>query len=85
MDAPHGFYVAREFPDYGVSLFLDRPRGLLNYVNLPPLCGMIISSGLATLTELQSEYGVRDAFDLVEVISVDAFNRREITRHADHH
>jgi hypothetical protein len=37
---------------------------------------MVVSSGRATLYELQSAYGVRDLFDLVEVITVDAFNTR---------
>jgi len=49
----------------------------VDYVNLPPLIGMIISGGKATLYELQSVYGVRDAFNLCEVIAVDAHNRRE--------
>jgi hypothetical protein len=49
-------------------------------VNLPPLIGMIVSDGKATLHELQSVYGVRDAYNLAEVISVDAHNRREIDK-----
>jgi hypothetical protein len=43
---------------------------------------MIVSSGLATLYELQSVYGVKDAFDLAEVIGVDAYNRRKATEPA---
>lgn len=39
---------------------------------------MIVSDGKATLNELQSVYGVRDAFNLAEVISVDVHNRRAI-------
>jgi hypothetical protein len=38
---------------------------------------MIVSSDLATLAELQSVYGVRDCYDLAEVISIDNFNRRK--------
>jgi len=41
---------------------------------------MIVSSGLATLNELQSVYGVKDAYQLCEVIAVDAFNRRKATK-----
>jgi hypothetical protein len=33
--------------------------------------------------ELQSVYGVKDAFDLAEVISVDSHNRREANRGTD--
>jgi hypothetical protein len=39
---------------------------------------MIVSSGLATLAELQSVYGVFDCFQLAEVIGVDGFNRRKV-------
>ena len=41
---------------------------------------MIVSDGKATLVELQSVYGVRDLYDLCEVIAVDAHNRREINK-----
>lgn len=41
------------------------------------MCGMIVSNGIASLHELQSVYGVRDLFDLAEVICVDGHNRRE--------
>ncbi len=44
------------------------------------MIGMIVSSGMATLYELQSVYGVRDCFDMAEVIGVDSYNRREIER-----
>ena len=43
---------------------------------------MIVSDGKATLHELQSVYGVRDAYSLSEVIAVDAHNRREIDKQA---
>jgi hypothetical protein len=58
-------------------VFAARDGRLIDYVNLPPLIGMIVSDGKATLHELQSVYGVRDAYNLAEVISVDAHNRRE--------
>jgi hypothetical protein len=41
---------------------------------------MIVSDGKATLHELQSVYGVGDAFNLCEVIACDAHNRREIEK-----
>jgi hypothetical protein len=41
---------------------------------------MVISDGKASLAELQSVYGVRDLFDVCEVIAVDAFNRRALTK-----
>jgi hypothetical protein len=41
---------------------------------------MVVSSGKATLHELQSVYGVRDLYNLAEVIGVDSHNRREISK-----
>jgi hypothetical protein len=41
---------------------------------------MVCSSELATLNELQTVYGVRDLFNLCEVIAVDSHNRRELAK-----
>ena len=41
---------------------------------------MVISANKATMYELQSVYGVRDLFNLCEVIAVDAFNRRVLAQ-----
>lgn len=57
-----------------------RSSGLIDYVNLPPMCGMVISAGKATLYELQSVYGVGDLFNLCEVIAIDSYNRREMNK-----
>lgn len=37
---------------------------------------MIVSSRYATLHELDTVYGLEDAYDLLEVINTDAHNRR---------
>ena len=50
--------------------------GLIGYANVPPLIGMVVSSKLATLNELQSVYGVLDLYNLAEIVTVDAHNRR---------
>ena len=44
------------------------------------MCGIVIGEKLATLHELQSVYGVGDLFNLAEVISVQAYNRRELAK-----
>ena len=44
------------------------------------MCGMIVSNRYATLHELQSVYGVRDLFDLTEIICVDGYNTWEANR-----
>jgi hypothetical protein len=57
----------------------------LNYENVPRVIGTLISSGQATLHELQTVYGVRDAYDMLEVVSVDIHNRRKIDARRDSH
>ncbi len=41
---------------------------------MPPTIGTVVSSRLATLNELQTVYGVRDLYDMLEVINVDRYN-----------
>ena len=37
-----------------------------------------MSSELATLHELDTVYGLEDLYDLLEIVMVDAFNRRKL-------
>lgn len=70
-----GFFAGRRKVRYGVR----RPSnvaGLVEYANVPAIVGTIVSSGKATLHELQTVYGVQDAYDLLEVINVDLYNER---------
>jgi len=43
--------------------------------------GPLVSSRLATLAELDTVYGLEDAYDLLEVLTVDAHNSRVINDH----
>lgn len=43
---------------------------------MPATIGTVISSRLATLTELQTVYGVRDLYDMIEVVNVDRYNHK---------
>lgn len=43
-------------------------------MNVPAIIGTVISKRLATLAELQSVYGVKDAYDLLEICTVDDYN-----------
>lgn len=43
---------------------------------MPRVVGALVSARLATLNELQTVYGVKDAYDLLEVLSVDAHNEQ---------
>lgn len=45
---------------------------------MPLVIGMIISSGKATLRELQEYYSLEDAYNLMEVTSVDIENESRV-------
>lgn len=42
-----------------------------------------MSARLATRVELQTFYGLKDAYDMLEVVTVDAHNRRVAARAAE--
>lgn len=48
---------------------------------MPQSIGVVVSSGRATLIELQTVYGIRDLYDLLEVIAVDLYNRKRLEDH----
>lgn len=50
----------------------------MSYPNLSPMIGLIVSSKLATLYELQTVYGSEDLFDLYEVVLVKLHNENVI-------
>ena len=78
----HGFFTGRravKFPT-GPS-GRHSAVGLVNYANVPRIIGTLISSRLTTLDQLQSVYGVQDAYDLLEVLSVDAHNEQVANPH----
>jgi len=47
---------------------------------VPKVIGTLVSSRLATLHELESVYGVSDAYDLLEIVNVDLINERRLRR-----
>lgn len=42
----------------------------------------MISAGLATMHELDTVYGLKDLYDLHEIVMVDAYNRRKLEEHS---
>jgi hypothetical protein len=38
------------------------------------IIGLVVSSRMATLHELSTVYGLEDAYNMLEIISVDAYN-----------
>jgi hypothetical protein len=47
---------------------------LIEYANVPPLIGTLVSSGKATLVELQTILSCQDAYDILEILAVDNYN-----------
>lgn len=53
---------------------------------MPPIVGMIVSAKQATLTELQTVYGLQDCYTLAEIVLVDNHNRAAVSKaNANHH
>jgi len=48
---------------------------------VPQSIGVVVSADRATLHELQTVYGTKDLYDLLEIIAVDLHNRRELAKH----
>lgn len=46
------------------------------YVNIPPHLGLIISSRMATIAELTTVLGGEDVCDILEILTIDGYNRR---------
>ena len=43
-------------------------------MNVPAIIGTLVSKQVARLVDLQSVYGVKDAYDLLEICTVDDYN-----------
>lgn len=50
---------------------------------MPGPIGSVVSRGFATLHELDSVYGTEDLHDMLEIIAVDAFNKRAVNKQKD--
>jgi len=49
---------------------------LSNYFNIPQTIGVVVSSKLVTLHELDTIYGVEDLYDLLEILIINAHNEQ---------
>lgn len=79
MDKPaRGFFSSRQPVDYGLvgELFEGGQKAAtVSTANVPDVIYSIITAGMATLAELQTFYGVNDAYDMLEIISVNNANK----------
>ena len=64
-----------------MDLGIEEVRGLIDYPNVPPLIGMAISGRPQRLAELNTSLSVEDLHNIIEVVTVDAHNRRLIDKH----
>ncbi len=48
---------------------------MINYVNVPQSIGRVLSSGMASLCELDTVLGCSDLYMMMEVIAVDDYNQ----------
>jgi hypothetical protein len=72
-----GFFAGRR--DLSIGAFAS-PVGLVEFANVPKLIGTLVMHEMATLYELQTVYGVQDAWDLLEILAVNKENERRLTR-----
>ncbi len=73
MEAPRGFFEGRR-PLNLRRIGDGQTKAFAEYENVSPVIGTVISKGLATLHELDTVYGSKDAYDMLEVSRVDDYN-----------
>lgn len=49
------------------------------------MIGLIISKNLATLKEIDEYYGMEDILDMIEIITVDSYNKYLINKANEQH
>lgn len=54
------------------------PRGVVDYANVPPTIGTVLSARMATLHELDTVYGLEDMWVMLEINQVDNHNKSVI-------
>lgn len=64
----------------GDSQLLDLDVTLAEYVNVPPSVATVMSAKPELIGPLSTVLGLEDLHDVLEVIRVDAYNRRMIRR-----
>lgn len=81
MDPHDGFSDSRKPIDiHDLDLATGVKVKLLHYPNVSRMIGLIVSSGKATLHELDTVYSIEDAYDLLEISIIDSQNRRNMEK-----
>lgn len=50
-------------------------RGVAKFANVPPICGALISAGLASMVELKRDLTLQDAYTLMEILEVKNYHQ----------
>lgn len=75
MEITRGFFEGRR-PLHFKRIASDGPqKRFAEYLNVSPIIGTLLSKRIATLHELDTVYGVRDVYDMLEIVSTDDYNQ----------
>jgi hypothetical protein len=76
VEVTHGFFASRRpIPIRPIVSSGRRQKALINYVNVPASIARVLSSGMASLHELDTVHGCTDLYMMMEVIAVDDYNQ----------
>jgi hypothetical protein len=56
---------------------------LVEYANVSNLVGVLVGEKLATLHQLQTVYSLEDAFNLLEILTVQNYNQWAVRDHEE--
>ena len=74
MEPARGFFAGRRQLELGRIPGVGQKKALAEYVNVPAIIGTLVSRKMATLHELGTVYGTEDAYNMLEIVTVDAYN-----------
>lgn len=74
MEAAYGFFEGRRPLNLRRLPGGGQQKGFAEYENVPAVIGTLLAKRMATLHELDTVYGTKDVYDMLEVITVDDYN-----------
>jgi hypothetical protein len=80
VEIAHGFFEGRRPLNLRRLPGGGQQAGFAEYLNISAVIGTLLSKRMATLHELDTVYGVRDVYDMLEVITIDDYNRNLANR-----
>jgi hypothetical protein len=74
VEITHGFFEGRCNLEVRITGGGPKAKRLAKYLNVPAPIGILVSKRLATLHELDTVYGVKDCYDMLEIATIDDYN-----------